>query len=395
MAWRPSIRTLAFGVVVLVVVVVAAIAAVPQWAAQTEDPGISTTGRSPATLTARSKTVHHYEYVLPEGEIDVYDIDHGHRLVQTIELPHVTPMKGVAASPRRGILYISYGGNGGYAGNGSMLAYNLRTGRVLWDRHYDSGVDSFALTPNGRTIYLPAGENSSSGVWTIVDASTGSSTGSITAGRGAHNGLVGRSGRYAYLAGVDEPYLYVASTASNTVVRKVGPLNGPGVRPFTINRTETLAFTTARSFLGFQVSDLSTGKVLYSVAPPGFSFDLKTFGRTPDHGIALSPDGRRLYLIDTPNGYVHVFDTSGLPSSAPRDIADIKLAHPPPYDGWLATSRDGRYLYVGRAGDVIDTRTLQIVRYLAPMQHTADFIEIDWRRGRPVSTTSRYGITTP
>ena len=107
MAWRPSIRTLAFGVVVLVVVVVAAIAAVPQWAAQTEDPGISTTGRSPATLTARSKTVHHYEYVLPEGEIDVYDIDHGHRLVQTIELPHVTPMKGVAASPPRGILYIS------------------------------------------------------------------------------------------------------------------------------------------------------------------------------------------------------------------------------------------------------------------------------------------------
>jgi DNA-binding beta-propeller fold protein YncE len=395
MAWRPSLRTLAFGVVVLVAAIVVATVAASQQAAPTEDPGVSTSGRSPALLTARSKTVHHYEYVLPPGEIDVYDIDRGHRLVQKIELPNVEPMKGVAASPRRGILYISYGGNGGYAGNGSLLAYNLRTDRVLWDRHYDTGVDSFALTPNGRTIYLPAGENSSSGAWRIVDASTGASAGAIDAGSGAHNGLVGPSGRYAYLAGVGEPYLYVASTASNSIVRKVGPLHEPGVRPFTINRAETLAFTTARSFLGFQVSDLSTGKVLYSVSPPGFSFDPKTFGRTPDHGIALSPDGRRLYLIDTPNGYVHVFDTSGLPSSPPRDVADVKLAHPPPYDGWLATSRDGHYLYVGRAGDVIDTRTLKIVRYLAPLQHTADFIEIDWRRGRPVSTTSRYGIRTP
>ena len=121
---------------------------------------------------------------------------------------------------------------------------------------------------------------------------------------------------------------------------------------------------TARSFLGFQVSSIQSGEVLYTVPVPGFSFDPATFKRTPDHGISLSPDERELYLIDTPNGYVHVFDVSGLPDTPPRDIADIKLAHPPPNDGWLLHSRDGRYVYVGRAGDVIDTATHEVVSYL-------------------------------
>ena len=135
-----------------------------------------------------------------------------------------------------------------------------------------------------------------------------------------------------------------------------------------------------------------TGKVLYTVPIPGFSFDPAKFGRTPDHGIALSPNERRLYLIDTPNGYVHVFNVQGLPGSPPRLVANIKLVHAPPDDGWLQTSRNGRYLYVGRSGDVIDTRTNKIVAYRPAIGDTADFLEIDWRHGRPVATTNRYGV---
>jgi len=89
---------------------------------------------------------------------------------------------------------------------------------------------------------------------------------------------------------------------------------------------------------------------------------------------------------------VHVFDVSRLPAGAPRLVASIRLAHAPPDDGWLEHSRNGRYVYVGRSGDVIDTRTRRIVGYLPPLRATADFLEIDWRRGRPVATTDRYGV---
>jgi DNA-binding beta-propeller fold protein YncE len=377
-------------VVIAVTVLAGALAA----SAVLSDAGkrVGNSGHSPAQLTARSHATKHFEYVASDGALYVYSIDRGNRLVQTVRLPQIgSSIHGMVASPAMGRLYISYGPQ--RPPGGSLLAYDLRSGRVPWQRTYAFGIDSMALSDNGRWIYMPAGEATRSGTWRIIDAADGRPTGAtIEGGAGAHNTIIGPGGRFLYLGGVDSPYLYVASTSTNSVVRRVGPLNGPGVRPFTINGSQTLAFTTARSFLGFQVSSIVTGKVLYTVPVPGFSFNPRTFGRTPDHGISLSPNERQLYLIDTPNGYVHVFDVAGLPGSPPRLVANIKLRHAPPNDGWLLHSRDGRYVYVGRSGDVINTRTRRIVDYLPPLRKTADFVEIDWRHGRPVATTDRYGV---
>jgi DNA-binding beta-propeller fold protein YncE len=356
------------------------------------EPPAGNSGISPAQLTRHSAKTRHFEYVLADGALYVYSIDQGNRLVQTVSLPSIgTSIHGVVASPRTGRLYVAYGQQ--KPPGGSLLAYDLRAGQALWDRTYSFGIDSMAISPNGRWIYMPAGEGTTDGKWRIIAAADGApSNRSIAGPIGAHNTIMGKNGRYLYLGGVDFPYLEVASTTTNRVVRKIGPLNGPGVRPFTINGSQTLAFTTARSFLGFQVDSISTGKVLYTVPIPGFSFNPAKFGRTPDHGIALSPNERRLYLIDTPNGYVHVFNVQGLPGSPPRLVANIKLLHAPPDDGWLQTSRNGRYLYVGRSGDVIDTRTNKIIAYRPAIGDTADFLEIDWRHGRPVATTNRYGV---
>lgn len=326
--------------------------------------------------------------MIDEGELFVYDIDRGNTLIKRVRLPFSGLPDGAVAGPG-GILYVSWGGSGGSQGNGSLLAYDLVHNKTLWNRSYASGVDSMAITPNGRRIYMPAGEQSGSGTWQVIDAANGKVVGKVAAGASAHDTCMGANGRFVYLGGVDTPYLAVARTATNKVVKRIGPLHGPGVRPFTINRSQTLAFTTARSFLGFQVSSITTGKVLFNAAPPGFSFDPAVFTHTPNHGIALSPNGRQLSLIDAPNGYVHVFDVSGLPRSAPRDIANIKLDHGPSDNSWLSYG-NGRYLYVGDSGDVIGTATRKIVDYLPPLAKTTVFIEIDWQHGKPVSaTTSR------
>ena len=378
-------------IVVVVGAVMAAVAAIAVRAAASSE-SMPKSGRSPIQLAAQSATTTHFEYVVSKGAVYVYSIDHGNDLVKTISLPQIGgSIRGVVASLPNGALYISYGAQG--PPGGSLLAYDLRRGRVLWHRTYSFGVDSMAISADGRWIYMPAGEATTSGLWRIIAASNGQPTGgTITGPAGAHNTILGPDGRDLYLGGVASRYLEVASTATDEVVRKIGPLNGPGVRPFTINGSQTLAFTTARSFFGFQVSSIVTGETLYTVSVPGFSFDPSTFDRTPNHGISLSPDERELYLIDTPNGYVHVFDVSGLPASPPRLAANIKLQHAPPNDGWLQHSRDGRYVYVGRSGDVIDTTTRTIVDYLPPLRATADFLEIDWQDGQPVATTNRYGV---
>lgn len=305
-------------------------------------------------------------------------------------------------STQTSTLYVSYGGDGGTAGNGSLAAYDLQHDRLLWTRSYDTGIDSFALTPNGRTIYLPTGELSSGHDWLVIDARTGDRTATIRGGRGPHNTVVSLDGAFVYLGGRTDSYLYVAQTRDNRIVRRVGPLK-PGVRPFTINGRHTLAFTTASAFLGFQMSDLTTGKVLYTVGVAGFRIPRNFAPSTPSHGISLSPDEREVYLVDAANGYVHVFDVHRGGRARPKVVANIKLQHPftgnespcsydCARDGWVQHDRSGRYVYVGDSGDVIDTRSRKVVAFLPALRETRKMLEIDWLDGRVVATTSRSGV---
>jgi Fibronectin type III domain len=358
-----------------------------------------------SATTAAAGSVQHYEYVFPAGAIDVYDMDNHMRLVKTISLPGATDIRGAVASPSTHILYVSYGGDGGANGNGSMLAYNLLTDTIMWTKNYAQGVDSMAITPDGKTIYMPTGEASSGSNWNIIDAATGNLTGSVNGGSAPHNTIVSLNGKDVFMGGRDASYLTMADTTTNAVVRQIGPLLSGTVRPFTINGKATLAFTTATGFLGFQVSDITTGKVLYTVPIQGnFPYTPGQSGPTsPSHGISLSPDEKQLWVMDQPNDYVHVFDVSGLPTSPPVQIADIKLTQPMTgsqvgctYDclreGWLQHSLDGRFVWVGDSGDVISTSTRTVVANLTPLYNSRVFLEIDFSGGLPVATSSRAGL---
>src|SRR5439155_17127010 len=163
-----------------------------------------------------------------------------------------------------------------------------------------------AISPDGSRIYMPSGELDPSGVWLVLSARDGSPIGMIQGGAGAHNTVMSLNGQHVYLGGREHDYLEVADTHNDRVLRTIGPLRS-GVRPFTINGRETLAYTTATGFLGFQVSSIVSGHVLYTVTfGRRFSWDPGTFGPTaPSHGISLSPDERRLWVMDAPNSYVH------------------------------------------------------------------------------------------
>ncbi len=336
-------------------------------------------------------------YTFPEGKMVIYDIDNSFALVKSVSLP-TKGVRGVAASPATGMLYLSYGNADGTGG--SLLKYDLVSQTQVWIKNYTFGVDSFAITPDGQTIYMPDGEFSNSPYWYVLSGNDGSIKTKISAGNGPHNTIVSLSGKRVYLNGVGTPYLKMFDTQTNQYLSSIGPLKSGG-RPFTINGSETLSFTTATNFLGFQVSNIATGNVLFTVPVSGFSGNN---AEVPSHGITLSPDEKEIYVIDGVNNYVHVYDVTGLPSSTPIKKASIKLSQQIigdveqgcTYDcdkvGWVLHSRNGRYVFVGDSGDVIDTSTRSIVKNIDTLSNTRKFLEIDWQNGRPSFTTTRSGL---
>jgi hypothetical protein len=353
-----------------------------------------------AVVTA-PPTSQHLEYVFEDGTISVYDMDNGYKLVKTISLPQTnTGVRGVTVAPSTHLLFISYGGDGGVFGTGSVLAYDLVTNKVVWTVNLKTGIDSGQVSPDGTRLYMPTGENDSSGIWNILNTTNGAVIGTIQGGAAAHNTVVSNNGRYVYLGGHNSNFLDVYDTTTSKVVKEVGPLEA-GVRPFTVNGSNTLAFTSETNLDGFQVSSITTGKVLFTVrfatVPKGFPFT------GPSHGVSLSPDEKQLYVIDSVNKEVRVYDVSEVAKGvAPSLLGVIPVAgltgeeKACAYDcgrgGWLQRSVDGRFVFVGDSGEVIETATRKVIATLPTLLNTKKSLEVDWEGGLPVATSNRTGV---
>jgi hypothetical protein len=346
-----------------------------------------------AVLQAATSSTVHYEYVFVDGHFYVYDLDHNFALVKSVSLP-TSGTRGTVACSSTHTLFVSYGSFS--TGIGRLLAYDLVHGQLLWTRSYSHAIDSHAVAPDCSIIYMPGGAFSGTNIWYLESTATGADVGKIFGSAGPHNTIVNPAGTHVYLGGRMDKYAEGALSATDAVYWKVGPLQNT-MRPFTINGKETLLYTSVTGFLGFQVVDLAKKIVLYTVPVAGFASCKysTTCPSDPSHGISLSPDEKELYLIDFPNDYVHVFDVSGVPTSTPRKVADIKLKHSLHHrespcasdclaEGWLHHSRDGRYVFVGDSGDIISMTTRTVVGYLPAMYNSRKMIEIDWQNGIPV-----------
>jgi len=358
------------------------------------DVGLNGCAFTCTAFACSAPAVAHYEYVFPDGAFYVYDMDDGHRLVKTVSLPQARGVRGAIANAPTHSLYISYGGDGnGQNGTPTLLKLDLLTDAVVWTHSYTIGIDSMSITPDGTRIFMPSGELASGGTWYVIRTDTGDVVATIAGPTSPHSTIVNLDGTRVYLGGRANNYLEVADTTTDAVVRSIGPFQS-SVRPFTINGRETIAYVTITGLRGFQIGDLTTGQVLQTVGFTGPNVSTLNGPTCPSHGISLSPDERELWVIDWPD-WVHVFDVTGVPAEAPRQVADIALTpsmthveSPCVYDcgagGWLQHSRDGRFVYVGDQGDVIDTATRRPVTNLTTLYNTKKMIEIDWSGGMPV-----------
>jgi hypothetical protein len=154
-----------------------------------------------------------------------------------------------------------------------------------------------------------------------------------------------------------------------------------------------VTYMTRPGELGFRVvaADGSTTKIRF----PGFAWNPRFGPNPPDHGLALFLRRRQLWVLDAPNSVAHVYDVSGVPGEPPRHVDDVRFSQPLSGDenpcahprcerlGSLLAGSDGRYLYAGDAGDVVDAGKREPLLNLEALHQSRLAIEVDWVNGKP------------
>jgi len=191
-------------------------------------------------------------------------------LGREVLVPQMVGTHGVVASLEPDALR-SVRGQGGLAGNGALLAYDLRRHRSYGSATTRRVIDSIAITPDGERSTCPTASRRQQ---------------RMEAGRCRRRKGEGLDHRRPEAAQHDHGprrQVRVSRRLRLSLPRRrergneqggtgIGPLNGPGVPPFTINGSQTLAFTTTGRFWvpGEQHQDRQ-GAVLRPSA--GFTWD--------------------------------------------------------------------------------------------------------------------------
>jgi DNA-binding beta-propeller fold protein YncE len=313
----------------------------------------------------------------------VFDIDAGHKFVKRIPSAGLDAagkplnVRGICANAKTQRLYVST--------IKTLLCFDLTSDVLLWEKAYEGGCDRMALSPDGRTMYLPSDEQ---GHWHVIDALDGKVLGKIVLNSAAHNTVYGADGRYVYLAGLRSHWLAVADTRTHLVTRQIGPFSN-NIRPFTVNAAQTRCFVNVNDLLGFEIGDLKKGQMLQRVEVEGFAKGPTKRHGCPSHGIALTRDEKEIWLSDAHNSRLHIFDVR---TASPRKIDTIVLRDQP---GWITFSIDGQYAYPS-TGDVIDVKTRKIVAGLKDETgmdvQSEKMLEVDFKGNLPVRAGNQFGL---
>ncbi|HEU0096703.1 MAG TPA: PQQ-binding-like beta-propeller repeat protein [Rhizomicrobium sp.] len=310
---------------------------------------------------------HHLIYVTLPGSLErpmypngdgivVLDAENNYAFVKRIHVWNyagsMTPedISGVAASPATNMLYLS--------ARGRLGAIDLATDKMVWTTTLDGKCcERPQVSADGKTLVV--GSNLQD-YWYKLDAKTGKLLATIHApgSPSAHNLNLSADGKLAFMS-PNGKLLQIADIETAKVIRTIRfPEN---IRVQVLNKDSSRIYVNQNNFLGYIVADTKTGKILNTVEVT--SVDWRSVWNKsprprvphgcPSHGIAITPDGKEVWLADALFNKIHIFSNT----DNPKEIATIDTP-----DGvfWMTFGLDGKLVYAS-SGDIIDVATRKIV----------------------------------
>jgi YVTN family beta-propeller protein len=222
------------------------------------------------------------------------------------------------------------------------------TGKVLDAIPLTGRPNQCAATPDGRYVGVPIRDGDRVDIVDTVQKKVAKS-------------LPVRMPHNSFNAGSNDD-LYVSSMGDHEIdridLRKMEysariPTGGIP-RPYAISGDETTLYTALTKLHGFAVADIAARKVIGRVElPPAPPLNCPLEVDTPTHGLALTPDGKELWVTSLADGGVYVYDV------ATKKISPMMSVGKCP--NWIAFSPDGKYAAVSNSDtndcSIIDVRT--------------------------------------
>jgi YVTN family beta-propeller protein len=289
--------------------------------------------------------------------------------IEEIEVPH-----GVAIAPDGRRIYVTD------ESLSTLDVVDARTLKVTARIKLSGRPNNLDVARDGSHVYVGIAE--APGAVDVIDTAALANVKSISVSGAVHNVYVTPDGRFAVSGSIPGATITVIDTASNAVAWTLKM--DAGIRPmvFTKNAdgsTKEIILQLS-NFHGFAVVDFATRKETRRVTlpdPPGQEKETQGIQGAPAHGLAITQDGRTLWVTSKYYGYVAAYS---LP-----DCKLLKVVPVGSHPEWLTIPPDGRSLYVAIAGDdavvAIDNKTMTVVKTIpvgaVPKRNTSGIIRAD------------------
>jgi len=253
-----------------------------------------------------------------------------------LTIPDLEAAHGVVAAPDGSKIYFTV------ESDNTVKASDAKTGKLLGSVKLSGHPNNLTISKDGRYVF--AGISQAPGALDVIDTQTMKNIKSIPVNGGIHNVYVSPDGKYAISGSIGTNVLSVIDAKT---FEKVWELKmSAGIRPFTIEAgpdgSTSRVFVQLSDLHGFSVVDFKQRKEVARIDFPKEPVNGAAHSGTPNHGVAVSPDGK--YLVSNTHIGEGVFIYT-LPEMKYQGF--VRTGHVP---DWVTFTPDSKMVYVANAG---------------------------------------------
>ncbi|HKD21735.1 MAG TPA: YncE family protein [Rhizomicrobium sp.] len=315
-----------------------------------------------AAGAAQARGAHEFVYVQATMSKELVVID-AESFKVSARIPLSDYSYDVVGSPDGRIAYlasqISSGSPLGWQVNeaGRVDAYDTASNKVVWSTFVDGSVQHMAVAPDGSRAYVALFDKN---YIDVLDAKSGTILARWYATLGNHGVIVSADGKRLYVGNMLNDNIWAYDTSTGKVVNVMRA--GEAVRPLALDADETHIIYQLSRFHGFKVRDLRSGEtksVDLPALPAGTELP-DAFPFTVNHGLAVTPDHKKLLAAGSIAGYVAIYS---LPDY--KLLGTVKVGND---SNWIGVRADSKVAFVSNRGSgtlsVIDIDQLKELKQI-------------------------------